>query len=60
MFGTSKYGNIRKFIVVWGAALGVLALISVVGGHFSLAVVDLLFAAGCYGFARYGMDYFPE
>ncbi len=60
MLDTSKYGNIQKFILVWGGALGVLAISAAIGGRIGLALVDLLVAAGCYGFARYGTAYFPE
>ena len=60
LFEGSKYSNIQNFIMVWAIAIVVLAVMSALGGRFGLAVVDLLMAAGCYGFAKYGTDLFPE
>ena len=60
LFEGSKHSNIQNFIMVWAVAIVVLAVMSAFGGRFGLAAVDLLMAAGCYGFAKYGAEYFPD
>lgn len=60
LFEGSKYSNIQNFIMIWAIAIATLAVMSAIGGRFGLAAIDLLMAAGCYGFAKYGTAYFPD